>query len=213
MNDYFNDLKITQFALALVCIASAAVSIWIVKSSFDEAESMRDEIFIADAQNTLLLARSNDIQTNRGNEAEAVVNKLHVHLFYMTPTSEAIENAIQNATALGDESVKQFCDKNMEAGWYNTMMAQGISTEFLRDSIVVMPSDKEGYDFFVRLYGKTSTIYTSAIEFRRIVTSCYVLETQRTVENPNGYICCLFNVEEDKVIRSFKRKLTNDSIR
>ena len=47
---------------------------------------------MADSQNTLLLALSRNINTNRGNEAKAVVNKMHTHLFYMAPTASDIDD-------------------------------------------------------------------------------------------------------------------------
>ena len=194
MNDYKNDLMKYKLLLIAVTIIATVVNILIIKSSFDSAEAERNEIFVADSQNTLLLALSRNINTNRGNEAKAVVNKMHTHLFYMAPTASDIEGGITKACGLSDASVQQYCDKQRESGWYNRMMAEGISTEFVADSIVLYDSDRQGYDFFVRLYGKTSVISSSSIEFKSLVTTCYVQESMRTVDNPNGYICCLFNI-------------------
>lgn len=205
-NDYWEDLKAVRLMTVVVCVLSSMVTIYMIKSSFDEADMTRNEIFVADAENTLLLALSSDMSSNRSNEAKAVVNKMHTHLFYMSPTATSIEAGINNATGLGDESVLQYANKKMEQGWYNMMMAEGVSTEFVSDSISTLDSDKEGYDFLVRLYGKTSTIYSTHIEFRRIVTSCYVMEQKRTIENPSGYKCCFFKVEKEETIQTFRRK-------
>lgn len=209
-NDYFDQLRIAKLILIIVTILSSSLTIYVIKSSFDEAELVRNEIFVADAQNTLILALSSDMNTNRGNEAKAVVNKLHTHLFYMTPTASAIENAIACAADLSDESVKQFCNKKLENGFYDKMMAEGISIEFVSDSITLYDSDRQGYDFFVRLYGKTSTITSTKIEFRKLVSTCYVQNQDRTIENPSGYRCCFFNIENEDIIRTFLR--VNDSI-
>lgn len=203
--DYKDELMKYKFILLLVIVLSMLANIYIVKSSFDEAEAERQEIFIADSQSTLLLALSNDINTNRGNEAKAVVGKMHTHLFYMSPTSSAIEGGLKSACDLSDASVKQYCDKVRESGWYNKMMAEGISTEFMPDSIVLYDSDLQGYDFLIRTYGKTCTITPTIIEFKRIQTSCYVEEQQRSIENPNGYKCCNFAVDKWESIRTFKR--------
>lgn len=206
MNDYKDELMKFKFILVFVTVLAMVANIAIIKSSFDDAEMERQEIFVADSQNTLLLALSNDMSTNRGNEAKAVVGKMHTHLFYMSPTSSAIEGGISKACELSDASVKQYCDKQRESGWFNKMMAEGISTEFVADSIVLYNSDVEGYDFFVRLYGKTSTITPSLIVFRRIETSCYVQEEGRTIDNPNGYRCCNFTINKNETIRTFKRE-------
>ncbi len=206
MNDYKNDLAKYKVILIAATILATVVNILVIKSSFDSAEKERNEIFVADAQNTLLLALSRNINTNRGNEAKAVVNKMHTHLFYMAPTASDIEGGITKACNLSDVSVKQYCDKQRESGWYNRMMAEGISMEFVTDSIVLYDSDKQGYDFFVRLYGKTSVISSTSIEFKSLVTTCYVQESARTVENPNGYICCLFNIEKADRLRLFRRE-------
>ena len=131
---------------------------------------------------------------------------MHTHLFYMAPTASDIEGGITKACGLSDASVKQYCDKQRESGWYNRMMAEGISTEFVADSIVLYDSDRQGYDFFVRLYGKTSVISSSSIEFKSLVTTCYVQESMRTVDNPNGYICCLFNIEKSSRLKLLRRE-------
>jgi len=128
----------------------------------------------------------------------------------MTPTSSAIEGGIAKACYLSDASVRQYCDKLREGGWYNKMMAEGISTEFVADSIVLYGSDVQGYDFMVRLYGKTSTITPSLIEFKSIETSCYVEEQERTIDNPTGYRCCNFVVNKTNVLRTFRRE--NDGV-
>lgn len=206
MNDYKNDLMKYKLLLIAVTIIATVVNILIIKSSFDSAEAERNEIFVADSQNTLLLALSRNINTNRGNEAKAVVNKMHTHLFYMAPTASDIEGGITKACGLSDASVKQYCDKQRESGWYNRMMAEGISTEFVADSIVLYDSDRQGYDFFVRLYGKTSVISSSSIEFKSLVTTCYVQESMRTVDNPNGYICCQFNIEKSSRLKLLRRE-------
>lgn len=206
MNDYKNDLMKYKLLLIAVTIITTVVNILIIKSSFDSAEAERNEIFVADSQNTLLLALSRNINTNRGNEAKAVVNKMHTHLFYMAPTASDIEGGITKACGLSDASVKQYCDKQRESGWYNRMMAEGISTEFVADSIVLYDSDRQGYDFFVRLYGKTSVISSSSIEFKSLVTTCYVQESMRTVDNPNGYICCQFNIEKSSRLKLLRRE-------
>lgn len=204
--DYKNDLTKYKFILIIVTVLAMVANIYIIKTSFDEAEEERQQIFVADSQNTLLLALANNIATNRGNEAKAVVSKLHTHLFYMSPTSSAIEGGIKSACDLSDASVKQYCDKMRESGWYNKMMAEGISTEFMPDSIVLYQSDIQGYDYIVRLYGKTCTITPTIIEFKRIETSCYVEEQRRTIDNPNGYKCCNFAVNKMERIRFFERE-------
>ena len=95
MNDYKNDLMKYKLLLIAVTIIATVVNILIIKSSFDSAEAERNEIFVADSQNTLLLALSRNINTNRGNEAKAVVNKMHTHLFYMAPTASDIEGDVR----------------------------------------------------------------------------------------------------------------------
>ncbi|MCQ2082092.1 MAG: hypothetical protein MJZ11_10570 [Lachnospiraceae bacterium] len=205
-NDYKDELMKYKIILLSITILAMVANIYFVKSSFDEAEQEREEIFIADSQNTLLLALSNDINTNRGNEAKAVVGKMHTHLFYMTPTSSAIEGGIKKACDLSDASVKQYCDKVRESGWYNKMMAEGISMEFMQDSIVLYECDVPGYDYMLKTYGKTCTITSTIIEFKRIETTCYVQEQGRTIENPNGYKCCNFAVNKLERLRIFERQ-------
>ena len=99
-HDYKDELSKYKFILVIVTVLAMMANILIIKSTFDEAEEQRSEIFVADSQNTLLLALSNDLSTNRGNEAKAVVGKMHTHLFYMSPTQSAIEGGIAKACDL-----------------------------------------------------------------------------------------------------------------
>ena len=210
IQDYVSFFKKVKLVLVLVCVCCTIGSIYIVKSAFDAAEESREMVFVADVNNTLLVALSNDIQVNRPNEAKAVLKRLHHFLFNVTPSASHINATIARAKALSDRTVSQYIEREKEKGWYNTMIAKGVSTEYLCDSISILESDREEFMFKARIYGKTSTIYPERIEFRTLVTSAYLEDTDRTIEEPNGFRVCLWKIESNTILKIFERQ--RDSI-
>lgn len=212
----YNIAKIIVVAVTLIC---TGLSIYVIKSGLDQAEEERETIFVTDVNNTLLVALANDMQLNRTNEAKAVLKRLHHYLFSLTPTADNINGSIANAENISDESVLQYVEKQKERGWYNKMIAESISTEFMCDSIDIEDSDRKEANFKAILYGKQSVIYSDRIEFHSVVTICYLEDDYRTVENPNGLSVRNWNIVKDDIIKTVKRKrqkidvVINDSIR
>lgn len=203
--DYDKEYAKAKVFVVIVCIASMALSIFIIKSGLDEAEETRNAIFVADANSTLLLALSKDIKLNLPNEAKATLKRMHHYLYNMTPSASHINESIRKAELLGDASVVQYVEKKKEQGWYNKMIAEGISTEFLCDSVRIEASDNGNYAYKATLYGKTSIVLPDRIEFRELTSSCYMNFVARTLENPNGFRCFLWKVDNEKIIKVFVR--------
>ena len=217
--DYKRGYHIAQIIVVAVTLICTGLSIFVIKSGLDEAEEERQTIFVADVNNTLLVALANDMQLNRTNEAKAVLKRMHHYIFSLTPTADNINGSIENAEKIGDESVLQYVEKQKERGWYNRMIAESISTEFKCDSIDIEDSDRKGFDFKAILYGKQSIIFTDRIEFHLVVTTCYLEDDYRTIENPNGLSVRQWNVVSDEIIKIVNRKkqkidvVINDSIK
>lgn len=205
-NDYKKGYNLAKVIVVAVCVLCSALSICIIKTGLDEAEEERQSIFVADVNNTLLVALSNDMELNRPNEAKATLKRLHFYLFNLTPTADNINGNIASAESLSDESILQYVEKTKECGWYNKMIAEGISTEFKCDSIQILGSDREEFEFSAKLFGKQSQIYSDRIEFKEIQTSCYLTTTDRTIENPNGFRIQLWKVDKEEIIKVVRRK-------
>ncbi|MCQ2087480.1 MAG: hypothetical protein MJZ37_05380 [Bacilli bacterium] len=204
--DYNHEYGKAKILVILICIISMALSIIIVKSGIDEAEESRQTIFIADANNTLLLALANDITLNRPNEAKAAVKRMHYFMFNLTPAAKHINSSLEKATLLSsDQTVVQHIEKLKEMGWYNRMVADGISTEFMCDSIRIEDSDRDDAVYKAKLFGKTSYIYPDRIEFKSLITSCYLQNADRTIEEPNGFLIKLWSIEKQENIKTFMR--------
>lgn len=203
--DYNKEYAKAKVFVVIVCVISMALSIFIIKNGFDEAEEKRNAIFVADANNTLLLALANDVKLNLPNEAKATLKRMHHYLYNMTPSASHINESIRKAECLGDESVVQYVEKMKEKGWYNKMIAEGISTEFLCDSIRIETSDNSNFGYKATLYGKTSVIHPDRIEFCSIITTCYMNFVSRSVENPNGFKVFLWKQEKEDLIKVYKR--------
>lgn len=203
--DYTKEFRKYKVFVVAVSFLMMVCNIYLVKTTYDSAEESRQTIFVADASNTLMVALANDIQVNRPNEAKAALSRLHYFLFNMTPTANHINYCIGRAQALGDRSIHQYIEKEKERGWYKSMVGGGISTEFMCDSITVSDSDRPEYRFKAVLYGKTSMIYPERIEFRQIITESYLLDDERTIDEPNGFRIYQWAVKDLRLIKVFNR--------
>lgn len=203
--DYNSEFKKAKIFVVAICVISMLASIAVIKIGLDKAETNRETIYVADANNTLMLALANDVDLNAPNEAKAALKRMHYYLFNMTPSADYIKGSIAKAEAIGDESVVQFVEKMKEKGWYNKMIAEGISTEFMCDSIHIDNSDNGDYSYKVTLYGKTSTIYPDKIEFRSLQTACYMYDDARTIDNPNGSYVALWQIVKNDVLKIVER--------
>ncbi|MCK9154917.1 MAG: hypothetical protein M0P12_02265, partial [Paludibacteraceae bacterium] len=116
--------------MVLLTVVITGLTVYICKQSFDSANEERDFIYIADANNTLLLALANDVELNRSEEAKAHVKRFHELFFILSPNADFIENNMKKALYISDNSVKQVYVNLKEKKFFDSMIANGVSSEF-----------------------------------------------------------------------------------
>lgn len=194
MNEIPKIFSLVKMIMVLVTFVVTGLTIWGIYSVFEWADRERDAIYVVDSRNTLKLALAENVSVNRVAEAEAHVKRLHELIFVLSPNSEFIQHNLDLLQNLSGNSVKNYCNSLRESGFYNSLVANGISTEFMCDSIVVR--EDANYDFKVFLWGKTSLISSEKIVFKSLMTACYLRSCGRDEWNPQGFM-----VEDWKVIK------------
>lgn len=189
--------------MVLLTVVITGLTVYICKQSFDSANEERDFIYIADANNTLLLALANDVELNRSEEAKAHVKRFHELFFILSPNADFIEKNMEKALYISDNSVKQQYINLKEKKYFDSMIANGVSSEFRCDSISV--SQDQNYEFKVCLYGKTSLVYSDKIVFKTLKTSCFLSLCDRDAMNTNGFIIKNWKIEENNVLGTVNR--------
>ncbi len=203
-NDIVRTFSLVKFAMVLVTLVVTGATVLVLKSVFDSADEVRDSVYVVDSRNTLKLALAENAEVNRVAEAEAHVKRLHELLFILSPDIDFIRSNVETAEYLADNSVKNYCNSLMESGFYNSLVANGASTEFVCDSVSVFP-DSRG-EFKAVLYGKTSLVSSDRIVFKNLVTECFLSSCVRDALDPQGFIA-----EDWKVVRNDEIGVVNRS--
>lgn len=186
MNDIPKTFGLVKLLMGVVTLVVTSGTIWLLYSIFESADRMRDSIFVVDSRNTLKLALAESVEINRAAEAEALVKRVHELLFVLSPDVEFINDHIEKVLYLSGNSVKNYCNSLKENGYYNSLVANGVSTEFMCDSVTVVADER--YDYKAILYGKTSMVYSDKIVFKSLQTECYLYSCERDELDPQGFV-------------------------
>lgn len=205
----FQSLKTLQsaFALAriylvLITLLALGVSGYAVYASFAFAQAQREKIYVLDQGQSLLMALSKDVTENRLAEAKSHIQRFHEYFFTLSPEKSAIENNVENALYLADNSASEVYLRMKEEGFYERLIAAGILCEITIDSIHVMD---DTYPFRVKTYGKTAIVRRSNITYRNLETSCLLLNCTRTDQNPHGFIMEDWQIEDNSDLYVIER--------
>ena len=203
-NDIPATFKLVKFIMVCVTAVVTGLTVWLLKVTFDGADEERNVVYVVDSRNTLKLALAENVSVNRVAEAEAHVKRLHELLFILSPDMDFIKKNLRIAEYLSGTDVKSYCNSLSEKGFYNSLVANGVSTEFLCDSIVVNKSDQ--YEFKVTLYGKTSMVSSDRIVFKSLVTECYLESCVRDELDPQGFIAQWWRIVREDELGVVERK-------
>jgi hypothetical protein len=211
----FRQIRLYSIIFLVLC---SVVVVWSVYSSYDFAEKQREKIYVLDGGKSLMLALSQDLSQNRPAEAREHVRRFHELFFTLSPDKSAIEHNVKRALLLADKSaiehnVKRallLADKSAynyysdfaEKGYYNRIIAGNINQVLKVDSVVC---NFDSYPYQAKTYAKQMIIRASNVTERSLVTTCRLLNSSRSDDNPNGFTIEGFTIIENKDLHSVKR--------
>ncbi len=205
----FQSLKNLQraFALAriyliLITIIALSIGCYAIYASYQFAEKQRQKIYVLDQGQSLLMALSNDVSDNRKAEAKSHVKRFHEYFFTLSPEKAAIENNVQQALFLADNSASEVYMRMREEGFYERIIASSIVCEIQLDSIVI---NDAVYPYQVKTYGVTSIVRRSNITYRNLETECSLLNSTRTDNNPHGFLIENWKIIDNSDLRTIQR--------
>lgn len=194
--------QIRLFALVFICLC-ALITGFTVWNSYTFAEAQRQKIYVLDQGKSLMLALSQDVQQNRPVEARDHIRRFHELFFNVSPDKEAIEKNIERSLYLSDKSAYRYYKDLMEGGYYSRMISGNISQIVEIDSI---RCDFDRYPYTALTYARQIIIRASNVTERSLVTSCSLINTSRSDNNPHGFILEGFEVIDNKEIGRYDRK-------
>lgn len=195
----FRQIRLYSIIFLVLC---SVVVVWSVYSSYDFAEKQRAKIYVLDGGKSLMLALSQDLSQNRPAEAREHVRRFHELFFTLSPDKSAIEHNVKRALLLADKSAYNYYSDFAEKGYYNRIIAGNINQVLKVDSVVC---NFDTYPYQARTYAKQMIIRASNVTERSLVTTCRLLNSSRSDDNPNGFTIEGFTIIENKDLQTVKR--------
>lgn len=195
----FRQIRLYSIIFLVLC---SVVVVWSVYSSYDFAEKQREKIYVLDDGKSLMLALSQDLSQNRPAEAREHVRRFHELFFTLSPDKSAIEHNVKRALLLADKSAYNYYSDFAEKGYYNRIIAGNINQVLKVDSVVC---NFDTYPYQARTYAKQMIIRASNVTERSLVTTCRLLNSSRSDDNPNGFTIEGFTIIENKDLQTVKR--------
>ena len=195
----FRQIRLYSIIFLVLC---SVVVVWSVYSSYDFAEKQREKIYVLDGGKSLMLALSQDLSQNRPAEAREHVRRFHELFFTLSPDKSAIEHNVKRALLLADKSAYNYYSDFAEKGYYNRIIAGNINQVLKVDSVVC---NFDSYPYQAKTYAKQMSIRASNVTERSLVTTCRLLNSSRSDDNPNGFTIEGFTIIENKDLQTVKR--------
>lgn len=195
----FRQIRLYSIIFLVLC---SVVVLWSVYSSYDFAEKQREKIYVLDGGKSLMLALSQDLSQNRPAEAREHVRRFHELFFTLSPDKSAIEHNVKRALLLADKSAYNYYSDFAEKGYYNRIIAGNINQVLKVDSVVC---NFDSYPYQAKTYAKQMIIRASNVTERSLVTTCRLLNSSRSDDNPNGFTIEGFTIVENKDLQTVKR--------
>ena len=195
----FKQIRLFTIIFICLCAGITGYSVW---SSYSFAQKQREKIYILDKGKSLILALSQDLSQNRPVEAREHVKRFHELFFTLSPDKQAIESNIKRALLLSDKSAYNYFNDFSEKGFYNRIIAGNINQVLQVDSV---KCDFNSYPYKAKTYARQMIIRESNVTERSLVTTCNLLNSVRSDNNPHGFTIEAFEIIENKDIRVQKR--------
>ncbi len=195
----FKQIRFMGIVFLIMCGGVSGYAVW---RSYDFAEQQREKIYILDNGKSLMLALSQDLSQNRPVEAREHVKRFHELFFTLSPDKAAIESNTQRALTLADRSGYNLYIDLLEKGYYNRIVSGGINQTV---EIEKIECDFDSYPYRVKCYARQSIIRESNITERSLITTCNLLNSVRSDDNPHGFTIERFEIVENLDLRTIKR--------
>ncbi len=195
----FKQIRLYSLVFAVLCIGVVGYAVW---KSYNFAEAQRQKIYVLDNGKSLMLALSQDASINRPVEAREHVRRFHELFFTLAPDKNAIESNMKRAFNLADKSAFNYYKDLSEKGYYNRIISGNVQQRIEVDSVVC---NFDTYPYAVSTYAKQFIIRSSNVTKRNLVTSCFLVNSVRSDNNPQGFNIEKFRVVENRDIEVIER--------
>lgn len=192
-------MRTLVFGFIILCAFVTGFALW---KSYSFASKEREKIYVLDNGKSLMLALSQNVSINRPVEAKEHIRRFHELFFTLAPDKEAIDSNLKRAFYLSDKSAFDYYKDLLEKGYYNRIISGNVQQRIEVDSIVCNFND---YPYQAITYARQIIIRSSNITTRSLITSCRLINSVRSDNNPQGFSMEKFSVTENKDLEILKR--------
>lgn len=200
MDGAFRQMRMVSIGLILACVLISCLTVYF---SLRQMYKAGDRIYIL-ANGKVMEAAAANRKDNIPVEARDHVRVFHELFFSLEPDEKAIETNMSRAFNLADLSAKRLYDNIREAGYFAGIISGNISQRTEVDSIQL---DVKGYPFRFRCFATEKIIRASTLTTRRLITEGWLRHTDRSDNNPHGFLIEQLQVVDNREIRVEDRKL------
>ena len=195
----FMQIRFFGIVFVILCAGIAGYSVF---SAYRFAEKQRQKIYVLDKGKSLILALSQELSQNRPVEAREHIRRFHELFFTLSPDKNAIESNINRAMFLTDKSVYTYYKDLVEKGYFNRVISGNINQTLQVDSVVV---DFRNDPYLASTYARQVIIRESNITERSLITTCDLINSVRSDNNPHGFTIENFTVKENRDLQTINR--------
>ena len=198
MASFLEKLDQRQKFMTAVAISAVALSVAfcviVLIVAFNFAQNERRQIYVLNG-GVPYTAQQTDKSINLDVEAKAHVTRFHELFFNLPPDDKYIQQSIEKAMYMVDESGLAQYNTLKERGFYNNIIAASATFHIMTDSIH-FNAETMKFTYFgrQRIERKTSILY------RELITEGDIIEVQRTENNPHGLIITNYRTVQNKDI-------------
>lgn len=189
-----------KIAITVVCAVVVLCGVITLKC-FQLVLQMQDRIYVL-ANGKALEAFAADRKDNVPVEAKDHVRMFHYYFFTLPPDEKAIQQRINQALYLADESAKQQYDNLKEQNYYSSIVSGNISQKLQSDTIEVNFDEHPFY--FTYRATQVITRPTSEVT-RKLVSEGYLRNVPRSDNNSHGFLIEKWRILENTDV-SVKRR-------
>lgn len=195
----FRQIRLYAIIFSTACLGITGYAVW---ESYRFAREQREKVYVLDQGKSLMVALSQDAAVNRPVEAREHVRRFHELFFTLAPDKAAIESNMRRAFNLADKSAFNYYKDLAEKGYYSRIISGNVQQRTEVDSV---QCDFDRYPYTVRTYARQYIIRSSNVTRRSLITSCLLVNSVRSDENPQGFTMEQFRVLENKDVEVVER--------
>ncbi|MBS1915568.1 MAG: conjugative transposon protein TraK [Bacteroidetes bacterium] len=194
----FRHIRSFSVVLIVACFFICAFALYENHKVIREAQQ---RIYIL-ANGKALEAFASERKENIPVEARDHIRMFHHYFFSLDPDEKVITQNIGRALYLADGSAKKQYDDLKENGYYINVVSGNISQHIEIDSVEV---NTGSYPFYFKCIAHETIIRITSMVTRSLITEGFLRNTERSDNNPHGFLIERWHVLENKDIKTEAR--------